>query len=429
MRRTLYLLLCAVMLVIFTTACNELDIPEEKNPDTVIKDGRIWLVCEHKRNGEVIDTWEYDSNGRLLDSNVSDDEYDSHGNVLNSRYYDQCSHYTYEYDSKDRIIFRELITCKNRRVNWITRTTNIYDGDILSEMISHSFKVYEEPACTHSSHTDEATAHNSNNSSSAQIIQLLSMPDPDNYSHHKYAYDSSGKMTQDIIYERDGSEVLAKYYKYDEKGNKIQELTHRFGKYNRCHTWSYDDDGNVVEFQDFQENGKLWQRNVFKYNESGLVTHKYKYLETNPLPEVELREYDSMGRETLYEKYNRGESEPTERETRKFDSNGRLTEYTITGEDIKVVLKYKGDLIVKKTEYRHNKVAHLMAFKYDDYGNLIKATKVDSDGKKTVDEYKYVGINVPPEYSEKIVCSDNLKQYLQYYNRSVFEPRSNHIDF
>lgn len=87
---------------------------------------------------------------------------------------------------------------------------------------------------------------------------------------HDYVkkYDFNGSLSEATFYNIDGTLLYKTFYKYDQEGNKIEEITiHNDGQKNRS-IWIYDPNGNEVETA-FYVKGELIYKAYRAYSENG----------------------------------------------------------------------------------------------------------------------------------------------------------------
>jgi len=80
-----------------------------------------------------------------------------------------------------------------------------------------------------------------------------------------------------VSYNDDGSEHLKNLYKYDEKGNKIEEIFYLNGRFSYMTGYRYDAYNNVIEdTTTYRPDGSGGQKTnyVYMYNNSGKKTEK-----------------------------------------------------------------------------------------------------------------------------------------------------------
>ena len=131
-------------------------------------------------------------------------------------------------------------------------------------------------------------------------------------SETKYEYNSFGDITKRVVYgyyEGGGDPEKDNVYsietnEYDIYGNKTKEILDRYDSYNNSWShvegsWSYkyDKSGNITEYVEYGENGKIVWKYTSEYNAEGKRT-KYTELSLDGSEHFYVYEYDKNGNET-----------------------------------------------------------------------------------------------------------------------------------
>lgn len=147
-------------------------------------------------------------------------------------------------------------------------------------------------------------------------------------------YDQKGNLAKTKVYEVGGDTTFYDY-KYDEKGNEIEEvsyendtLSYRISNEFNSHghkiksTWyddmgligtetfahKYSDNGEIIEKKSFNFNGELNDRRVYSY-ENGMLLNELRYNGNSILIYKQIEKYDSKGHniESTFYDYVEGE--------------------------------------------------------------------------------------------------------------------------
>ena len=193
-----------------------------------------------------------------------------------------------------------------------------------------------------------------------------------------YKFNRRGNVTEEILYNIDGSIDEKNLYKYNSRrllaektihnsNDSIQErVLYKYGRKRRVieRIWcdkeynvkrrclhSYDSKGHEIERVMSNADGKTIEKHIFKYNEQWQKCEKEIYNSRGAIGKKELYKYDERG--ALVEKLtvnNKGKQ--LEKEQYKYDSEGRL--------------------ILLSNYNKWAKLCARMQFKYDEMGNLIE---------------------------------------------------------
>ncbi|MBI3620852.1 MAG: hypothetical protein HY208_01490 [Nitrospirae bacterium] len=117
-------------------------------------------------------------------------------------------------------------------------------------------------------------------------------------SSHEYRYDNKGNITEDISYRADGSKSSTEstIHTYDEKGHLVKSVTHD-GKGSSVKViYRYDTTGRMTEQSLYDTDGSLAQ--YYRYDEARRETERSFYSSDNSLAEkrtMKYDEFDSLG--------------------------------------------------------------------------------------------------------------------------------------
>ena len=120
---------------------------------------------------------------------------------------------------------------------------------------------------------------------------------------YSYKYDEKGNMIEQNSYNDDGSLCFKTKSKYDEKGNKIELIIYYTDGSLCCETtYKYDEKGNKIEqIIYYHENGNQSIETTYEYDEKGNMIEKYSY------PSKMTYEYDEGGNVIEEDSYEYGD--------------------------------------------------------------------------------------------------------------------------
>src|ERR1019366_5595022 len=149
-------------------------------------------------------------------------------------------------------------------------------------------------------------------------------------------------------------------YKYDEKGNEIEENS--YGSDENLiskMTYEYNNEGNAIESNRYNIDGSLAQRFVFKYNEQGKVSERNDYNADGSLDHKSTFKYNEEGK--VIEKNN-------------YYSDGSL--------DDKMMYNYNAEgIVIENIYFETGRKKSVLKFNYqfDKHGNWIIKNKYLDD--------------------------------------------------
>jgi len=151
-------------------------------------------------------------------------------------------------------------------------------------------------------------------------------------------------------------------------------------------TTEYDEKGNVVLELKFNNDQKLEDKFVNKYNEDGILIEEKHYLSAKDLAEHKTYDLDDNKKiQKAFKHYNDG-SKDTIQYT--YDTNGDLVErLTIDSFDeveAKVIFEYENQKLVKQESYEYDDLISKNTFVYDPDGNMMEESSwtEDESGKR-----------------------------------------------
>lgn len=303
---------------------------------------------------------EYDDDGEILSSNIS--EYDKNGNEIryNSVYYgkgEESSSFTeYQYDGNGN-----QLDCKYTR----------YDSDGNIRHFSHETWAYDE----NGNEIEYAEVDENGNVTARSIREY----DAFGYEIKYEKYDNAGKCIDKTIYNYDehGNLILFAEYpdgnimtmierEYDENGNEIKALFYDSdGNITRVVESEYTEDKRKAKHIGYNGAGAVDEMIEYGYSEGGNLIRSviYDYNDAGSINSILEHQYDENGRETDFYLYDNEKAVSYQSKT-EYDKNGMAINYT--GYD------KNGDILVmRETEYdTFGKV--IRENYYDAAGNLIR---------------------------------------------------------
>ena len=213
---------------------------------------------------------------------------------------------------------------------------------------------------------------------------------------HMYHYDGTGRLSEEIHFNRDGSPAGKKQYVYDSAGRKAEELSYDVNGelFSRL---QYDGQQNLTRMDSFRPDGSLIEKQsiVHSYHREGnilvdsystanlgLVKDLYAYNEAGQLMKKSVGGY-----ETSYDANGRATEEKLGdiQTTHSYDEQGRLTETLVHdssavepvfGRSMRSVFKYdsRGNEL-ERTVYRGDGSVLMhydWTYEYDSHGNWTK---------------------------------------------------------
>ena len=265
-------------------------------------------------------------------------------------------------------------------------------GDLQTVYVQSTINRYDESGRLDDSWTQEYDAN-------GNMIKMTEQ----GYTH-TYTYDSGNRMTDRLTTRSDGSVYQHYTYQYDANGNQILR-TEEYSEYHYEYATSYNDQGLRTEVVCTQ-NGKLFSTDTYSYDEQGRVvdyvdgtmnsrTH-YVYTD-NTVAEQDVSDDGSkVYEETVYT----------------YDENGKLLkeEFFESGELLNYD-EYTRDSEGKALEMRGYSVydgqAQLrrkMVYTYDENGNLTEKNIYENDELSLRLVYTYTQLRVSPQRAQELLA-------------------------
>ena len=216
------------------------------------------------------------------------------------------------------------------------------------------------------------------------------------------------------------------FYKYNIKGNKIEEIIYKCDSLYQTINYKYDTKGNKIEDIKFDNNQNIIEKRIYKNNNNGKVLEEVCLGANQNILEKRLYNYKDYGKKTELSVYG-SKGFISIRYFRTYDLNGYTDDqfdydetgtkthiyqikYNLNGDRIEENVEYqgegnkknhfktlyvynkKGNLDQELYYYLLNKILYTQNYKYDNYGNLIE--------KLTYDEYNQLSSKTEYIYSK-----------------------------
>lgn len=179
-------------------------------------------------------------------------------------------------------------------------------------------------------------------------------------------YDSKGNMIEKNTYDFDGSVWLEKTFKNNDKGIVIEGVEYLLGTLHKTIAYKYDDNCNMIEYNEYYDNGSSWLKETYKNDDKGTAIEKMKYYE------------DSFHSKSVY----------------KHNDRGDVIEEVLYNSD--------GNMFI------------IMAYKHDDRGNIVEEIWYDSDGKVSLEQkYGYNEFDKHDNWISRSVNHDGIVYHIE----------------
>jgi hypothetical protein len=218
-------------------------------------------------------------------------------------------------------------------------------------------------------------------------------------------FDDKGNELQLILYYNDGSLWKREYYDYDDKGNRIKEIEYDKADttYPFIHTYKYNDFGNEIERYVFYTSSGPMLDDSWTYNEKNQLVNRINYSTTSKHKlKRYMYTYDKNGFLIGMEEYD-WDSVLTQAETYKNDDKGWIIEKKLERKGVEkaTYYTYKYDGSGNKIEECHYYPKNVLEYKY--------TYKYDKENRK-IEEIRYRGKNIDFDYRY-------VYEYDQYGNK------------
>ncbi len=197
-------------------------------------------------------------------------------------------------------------------------------------------------------------------------------------------YDIKKKLLEHKEYNRNGKLSSSLTFKYDIKGNKIEELHFTANDYYNHEKFNYNPANQLIESFSLDKNDNTKSKTIYKYDKMGNVSEEivnYITLEDSKFNSKKVYQYNNKNK-IIAEIFFNSKGKEEKRNSFKYDLKGRLIEektwrtcyynYDSLGnlvEEVQIVFNKNQNIIYK----------YLTKYEFDSYGNWIK--KINSDTK------------------------------------------------
>ncbi len=249
-------------------------------------------------------------------------------------------------------------------------------------------------------------------------------PAEQGYKNSYKKYDQEGNLTEEIKYKRDGEVFLMMSYKYDDRGNQVGYV--RYDGRNKKVTYKkacrFNDDNNLLKEAGFD--GASQYKNVYDYDARGRLT-SIKYYLDDFLTQVRKFVYDGNNREIkVYD----GEDNYQFKLTHKYDDQGNLINETRIETDgsihYRTLKDYNNDgKVISETRYERGNFSYKISKDYNSSGKLLKVTEKKADGTSFIKQkyiYNAKGLLLKEEFRKKSSSDFSYKHY-SYNNNDICE--------
>ena len=216
--------------------------------------------------------------------------------------------------------------------------------------------------------------------------------DTQNKSRDVYTFNTQGDVVEFVDYNENGKPWFKYVYKYDSNRNKIEELHYNYDdsafpkpdivKY------EYDAEGNRTEYTSYNNKGTIDEKAIFKYDSYGNFIERKDYQEDGSWRETRTYKYDSNGNEIEYVCISR--YFPNSKRTFKYNYKSKPIEqvvytYDEVSKDFKkdstTTYEYNslGLIIEETTIYHSTNHTVILEYKYDEVGNLVEYGNLKAD--------------------------------------------------
>ena len=207
-------------------------------------------------------------------------------------------------------------------------------------------------------------------------------------------------------YDKNGEERLVESFKYDEKGNLIEEINNHIDEERlEMNTWKYDDAGNLIEECEYYEDelfektihnynslnqkistshldsdDNVLDNNTFEYNDHGKLLKHNHFDEQGTLDWSLDLEYDAQGNVIKETKHNYLEK-TSEITIHNFDLQGNRLDSTSQTDQGEVL-----SILEEEYDDAGNHVETVAKSKYPYVSHTIRTTEYDEQGRATANQ-------------------------------------------
>ncbi|MFJ1383243.1 RHS repeat domain-containing protein [Capnocytophaga canimorsus] len=263
-----------------------------------------------------------------------------------------------------------------------------------------------------------------------KLIEAIYYKEGNIYRKETWKYDDKGNEIENICYDKNGKIGLKTTLKYDDKGNEIEYIMYyENGKIDFKITSKYDDKGNKIERIGHNSKRGFLGKNTWEYDNQGNLTEEIDYNRNGKIDFKETREYNNQG--NLIEKIRyRRDGKIDFKKTWKYDDKGNEMERYEGRQDRKKwqeafsKFTYENNRTTKeRVRYTNGNISSEETWKYDEKGKLIEVSKrkKQNTGKWKEELTKY-------EYDDQ----DNWIQemiFKQHRNKQIISKRVQEIEY
>lgn len=227
--------------------------------------------------------------------------------------------------------------------------------------------------------------------------------DTQDKSRDVYTFNTQGDVVEFVDYNENGKPQFKYVYKYDSNRNKIEVLDYNYDDdaflKRQIVKYKYDAKGNRTEYTNYNNKGLIHEKAIFKYDSYGNLIEKKVYQEDGSWRETLTYKYDSNGNEIEYVFISR--YLPNSKRTYKYNSNNKIIEQIVyTYDEVNKYFKKNNT-----TTYEHNSL-----------GLIIEETIIyhDNNNHAVTLEYKYDEVGNLIEWGNLKAEGDGRKFILSY---------------
>ena len=204
--------------------------------------------------------------------------------------------------------------------------------------------------------------------------------------------DENGNEIKSVYYDEEGEMKEAAEYQYDAAGNQTEYKSvykNKFDESGRFYsdhwTWSYDENGNLIEYAEHDESGNIGERTEHEYDTDGNLIKTTWYDKDGEMEGWAETEYDAAGNAIKYERYNENGS-CTRKIIQEYDENGKQTKYIVYDGEGNITEKEEREYDENGNEVKYLRYSDAITInclyetEYDERGKQIKFVSYDSEG-------------------------------------------------
>lgn len=206
-------------------------------------------------------------------------------------------------------------------------------------------------------------------------------------------YDRRGNLIHTVGFDLNGSPILRKSYKYDDKDYPIETVIDGI---RHTYAYKYDDNGRILETRQFDSAGTLRERTKYIIDDSGQVSETLFYTGTGQLSARHVLKRDDEGNVIEYLKFG-PEGSLLEKQAQTYQGKNVVTQSLIFGPKgnvtSKIVYEYAGDRRTRQSTYDANgNLLRQNVFRRDPQGLVLEELQINEKGEtvdRTTSEYEF----------------------------------------